>query len=356
MSLKGFYDFPCRAYRLFIVAALACIAPSLLFAQSPGPGRQTDKSALAEVDFRFEKTDLLVGEPLVLILDVKNVSKSLAYYNFSSRMVLSEGNDLEVHVQKPGGVEFQAEGSMERNTYPSYITQIANGQSVHLVRTVLYEASNPSGYLFDKAGPCRVRARCEFRLNDQERVEIAIPPTQITVTAPNGENLKAFEAIAKPEIAKALDAGFADKPETIKTLQAVAAKYGQTSYGRMCLQVAAMSLSVGDDTSVREAVVALRKYVDLYPDDRNMPEIIHTLATSYHRLKDYDAARAWINHLQLGFPDCVYLRTQFPLYDYYVHAPAKAIQGQPWYLMEKPWANPTIPLPKSLAVSASPSD
>jgi hypothetical protein len=356
MSLYGFHDLLCHTCRHLIVTALTCIAPSLIFAQAPEPGRQIYRSQLAEVDFRFEKTSLLVGEPLVLILDVKNVSKSIPHYNFSSRMVLPQGNDLEVHVQKPGGVEFQAEGSMERNSYPSYITQIANGQSVRLVRQVLYEASSPSGYLFDKPGPCRVRARCEFKLNDQEQVEIAIPPTQITVTAPTGDAARAFEAIAKPEIARALDLGFADKPETLKTLQTAAAKYPQTLYGRICLQVAALSLAAGDNASVREAISALRKFSELYPDDPSMPEIVHALAMSHHRLKDYEAARAWINHLQLRFPDSTYLRNQFPLYEYYVNAPAKFVQAQPWYLMEKPWIVPTLPVPTNLAVSANPSD
>jgi hypothetical protein len=357
MSSKSFHDRFCRAYGRVLVAVFACVAPSLIFAQTPGTGRQIFKSNLVEVDFSFEKTNLLVGEPLVLILDVKNVSTDLPRYNFSSRLVLPEGNDLQVYVQRPGAVEFQAEGSMERNSYPSYVTPIWSGRSVRIVRKVLYEASHPSGYLFDKPGPCIVRANCQFIINDREHLEIAIPPTQVTVTVPTNEaDRNAFEAISKPEIAQALDSGFAEKPEVLKTLQAVADKYPQTSYGRMCLRVAAVSLTTGDIAKVREAVRELRKYFDLYPDDEHLPEIVHSLAMTHHQLKDYETARAWMNHLQLRFPDCIYLRNQFPLFEYYVNAPAKALKDQPWYLMEKPWIVPTVPLPTSLAVSAGPSD
>lgn len=299
-----------------------------------------------EVKFGIEKTDLQIGEPLVLVTRIAGKSANPEPVQYHSRMQLPEGNDVEVFVQAPGEVEKRASGALESAIYSALILHVGPGESYQHTLPLLYEAANKEGYLFNRAGQYRLRAKLTFssryRGND---FTAEIPPTTINVTAPTGAAAEAYAQLANPAAAKALELTSTRNAELIARLRQVGEKYPQTVQGREALRTAVLSEAYSEKADLKQIIPRLKKYQSLYPEDRGTDHVVYTIAAAHNTLQQIDLAREWYFYLLDAYPASTLIRREDQLYVYYYGNPAEAAKRGPWYLMEKPWEIPGSKLP-----------
>ncbi len=261
-------------------------------------------------------------------------------------MQLPEGNDLEVQIQAEGELETRQSGALEPAVYSATIIEVDPGAKYQHVIPLYYNGSNPTGYVFHKAGPYRVRASLRFSSRTRSDVATAeLPPTFIKVTAPTGAAAEAYAQLATPAIAKAFQLGTTSDAALVTKLRSVGERYPQTSYGREALRTAILSEAYSEKADLRQILPKLQKYQDLYPQELMTDQVVYTIVAAHNTLQQTDLAREWFFYLLNAYPQSTFIRKHDQIYIYYYKAPANATKGQPWYLMERPWEVPGAKLP-----------
>lgn len=327
---------------LFRPGAFICLLATMLltatsaFAQD-GPGRSITVQGV-KFGLGLSKSELLSGEPVDVVLEMQGTPDTLPNTNISSRLQFPEGNDLAVFITPPGELEYRVKGGLEVAIYNNTLLDILPGSNFTHRMPLIYDPSQPFGYIFLKPGTYRVRMEWSFSMSRrQDPVEVVVPPFEVTVRAPEGNQAKAFELLKKPEAAKAFQLFLLPTEEIRETFRSVAEEYPKTVYGRECARIFALSATYMKNPDLPQALKLLRQYHDLYPREQGSDLIAFSIVQLYHLMKQYELAREWIFYMTDAYPNSLYLRNSDPLYKYYVLTPAKAAVEGPWYLAEQPW-------------------
>lgn len=289
------------------------------------------------VSLELDRTDIVVGEPIYIKLVVTNKSAALRQGNFSSRLFMSEGNDLHVTVEKPGELPFSYRGVETGAIYTSTELSTNIGESIHQEFMILYDAKEPNGYLFGKPGEYGLDVKLFFSVyRDPERVSLAIPPTRIKVRAPEGKAAEAFKLIDNKAAAMALHAAGTTNDAVFKAIKEVADTFSNTPYGPLALlTTGATQMRIHGDYPA--AIATFRKFLERYPDNIRASAVLFNIVYCYHQLRDFDNGRDWFNYLADHDPSFVLLRPENPTSSAFFFGPASEAQGRRWWLYTEPW-------------------
>jgi hypothetical protein len=293
-----------------------------------------------EVVAELDKTELRVGEPLFLKIRVANRNAPLVIGNFISALHFPEGGDLEVYVQPPNELAYRYQAHEEPAVFATVEIGNKQGAYTHFELPMIYERKSPSGYLFDRPGEYVVSVKVWHSImRDQTRTFTEIPPTKITVRAPEGQDLEAFRLIDGKKYALALQQQATDDAEVIEKLKTVAQRYPKSVYAPMCAYVCGTS-RVLDSKRLEEGVAQLREFSKRYPQHPMVSNAIYSIFYGYHMAGNYNRAREWFYYLMDFDPAYRLLREENKLAAYYYYGRIEEVQARRWWMYDKPWDLP----------------
>jgi uncharacterized repeat protein (TIGR01451 family) len=302
-----------------------------------------------KLTFALDKTQIAVGEPVTLTITMENVSPAPAL-DVATNFHLPEGNKLELMVQPADDLPYRYTGPLERGTYADTPFVLAKGVPLSVDTLLLYDSTQPSGYLFSKPGIYNLAAKFDFRVRKGSDVRsISVPPVRVEVAAGTGVAGEVYEMVDEPALAKSLHVGAATT-DSLKILQSTADRFPGTGLGALALRAVGRFYSHSASEADRaKGAQILEDYLarGVVPADAGMT--VWDIAAAWHLNKQYDTARQWIVYLVRNYPGSARIREEDPLVFFYYIAPAQFASQVPWYLLEKPWIVPGAEPPASLS-------
>lgn len=329
-----------------LVRAAAVAAALCFFLGNPAfvAGRTSSVEHLGNrVTLSLDRTEIVTGEPIYLNVKVENVSSPLIVGNFSSRLHLSEGNDLEVSVQQAGELPVRYTGGEEPAIYASTELNLEPGETRESQAMLLYDPSKPGGYLFGEPGVYTLRATLNASImRELQKTRIELPPTQITVRAPEGNAARAFELLNSPGVARALQELLVEDREVVEKIRKVAHDYPDTPYAPLARFYSAVAYYRQEPPQYDQAAAEFRKVLELYPASNRAPDsafMLSALNTKRLRLAE---AQDWYFFTRDAYPTYELLRKENPLASVHYYDAIEAGANRVWWLQSEPWVGPKL--------------
>lgn len=327
-------------YVLLLVMALAQSA----FAQTS----RTTNVAGVDVTISLNKTNISVGEPIILKITMENVSGQ----GFAEALVnyqLSEGNDLEVIVQPAGELESRYAGAFEAGAYPAIPLNLFSNSPISFDTLLLFDSKQPSGLLFSEPGTYEVTGNFRFRLGGSTSLSsAAIPPTKIVVTPAAGAVQEALTLLDEPDLIRALHLGIIPTTGIVSRIEDAAARFPATALGSLAMRAQGHYYARGMGNDLERGTDLLQQFLADGQVPLDQDGTAWNIMTAYHINKDYDLAREWAFNLIRNYPTSIRIRAEDALLYYYYFAPAQFAADSPWYLLKAPWNIPGVEPPTDL--------
>lgn len=341
---------PRTIYSLPLVTAVSIllmllVTPSALMAQAS----HTTKLSAMDVTLSLDKTNIVVGEPVQLKVEIVNTS-DVPLFEVRANFQLPVGNSVEVHVQPENELEYRYIGAVETGTYGNVVMQLVKGHPEVATVLLLFDREQPSGLLFSKPGTYVLRAKFRFHLGkNSEYLEATLPPTNITVSAPTGDNAKALEMLGKAALVQCMHLSAAPTTAILEMMSKGASQYPDTYLGALAMRAEGMHYSnQADNESHEKAAHLLTQYL------RNDVAIVEgdgvawSIAAAWHTIGKYELARQWIFWLVRHYEHSPRIQNSDPLIWYYYLNPINFTMENPWFVLKDPWSVPGEKPPASL--------
>ncbi len=324
-----------RAFRILAAGCLVLSAPlNRPAAAQVGVGTQMGN----KVTLSLSDTDIVAGEPVYLMTNILNETAPLRVGNFSSRLYLAEGNDIEVFVQRPGELPERYTAAEQPGLYSSVEVNLNNGEAMDHRTLLLYDASKTNGYLFGAPGVYTVRAAVKGTvMRDPKGLKVELPPTQVTVRDPEGRNAEAFGRVNDPAMAEALQLMLTDDPAVVARAREVAMQYSDTPYAPLCRFLSGNAYYRAAPPQIDKAVADFEKFMQNYPEHPHVSEVAFQIVAAEMKGARTDLARDWYYFVRDAYPNYRLLRQNNIYSDLFYDEPKEATGARPWWLYEKPW-------------------
>jgi hypothetical protein len=323
-----------RRATAWLLAAIS-LAPLCAFAQ-----RGSSFHLGIEVAMEFDRTEVVVGEPIFLKITVTNRSAPLIIGNFAASLHFPEGSDVEVKIQPPGELAYRYMAHEEPAVYSGIEIGNKLGEFTHFELPILYERNSPNGYVFARPGEYIVSARLSHTImRDNTRTFTEIPPTRIVVREPTGRTAEAFRLIEGKDYALALQQQFTDNPKILNAFTTVAEKFADTPYAPMCAYVAGSAKTL-TQKGQQEGIKMLREFARRWPNHPFYGNAIYNIFYTYHMSGNLERAQEWFYYLLDTDPHHRLMREENKLAAYYYYGRLEEAAARRWWLYEKPWALP----------------
>lgn len=291
-----------------------------------------------EIRLDLGPTEIFVGEPVYLVTKVTNRNSPLRVGNFAASFFLAEGNDLTITIQPPGELPARYMGTDEPGVYTKVELGLDTGESETYPVTILYDAKSPNGYVFGKPGEYLVSVTLQHSiLRDVAKTQTVLPPTRITVKAPEGRAAEAFKLLEDKQIARALHEAVITEPKAVAAIARVAEEFPDTPYAAQTHYVAAATNLNGERAEMEKAIRQFLKFLERWPGHPRAGDAIFNIALAFDRLGERETARAWIYFLKDRVPDHRLLRVENPLASKYYYGMLESAAKRRWWLFETPW-------------------
>jgi hypothetical protein len=329
-----------------LVLSTTVFASSVYASPVVGVERATGEVLGNEFTFEISPTQIVVGEPVYLRLQVKNTSGNLVVGNFSSRLYMAEGNDLEVRVQEPGQLPRRYSGVEEPGIYGGTEINLGrNDTSLHDF-LLLYDRSSDRGVLFDEPGEYIITARLAGSVyREANREVLTLPPTRITVRPPSTEeDQRAMDFVGSRDMAKSLHTAINMDPAIIERIKSFTATFPKSPWTPLALSVLANNYLYGPQPN---GMAAARMYTEIasrFPDSPRAPAALFSAVIAYSQLNDEDSARAAYWLLRDLYPGYPLIRKDNPTAQQFEFGPSDSLVGQPWFHYMKPYVAPPKPM------------
>lgn len=314
---------------VFIVITL--LLSSALWAQDPS----TREVLGIETRIELLNSEVVQGETVYLKLTVHNRTNPLIVATFQSKLYYSEGNDIEITIQPPGELPSRYEGPYS-GIYSLREPNLKPGELVYFYLPILYSKKAESGLVFDKPGEYTLSAKISYTvLRQNEKLSVALPPTKIKVSAPQGKAEEAFKIIGNKAMAEALHKLETSDKEILDKLGRIANEFADTPY--TVAAVYALGESLRDAGQQMEAVARFRQVVRNFPNHPLAAGAAYSVARALDELGQFDLAREWLYYLADAFPGYTMLVKENPISNKYLFEQAPAYEQRRWWLFTRPW-------------------
>ncbi len=290
-----------------------------------------------EVDLSLSKTDILAGEPLNLVVRVTNRSQPLRIASFSTKLYLTENNDLRVMVQAPGELPARFEGNDRQVLYPAVEVDLKIGDSWYQSVPLVYDRNADNGYRFGKPGRYVVSAKliCTV-LRDPQAVEVELPPTAVNVREPEGRAAGAWRLLADKTVARSFQVGMPEDQDAAGRLARVADEFADTPYGPDAMYLAGTweTRSGGD---LDRAVATFRKFIERFPTHPRRSDALFNIVLAFHTQKRFGVARDWFFYLMDTDPAYELIRKENSTASFYYFRFLEQLAQRRWWMYDRPW-------------------
>lgn len=327
------------------MSAILCLcAGNPAFAQS---SYTTDLQVL-KVTASINKTRIHIGEPVTFSI-VMEAGPNRPLVEVTASLQFPEGNNVELNIQPPGELDYRYAGALEMGAYPARPMRVVMGKPQRAEMLLLYDRTQPNGYLFNKPGTYRVSGEIQLHINNNPMPDIAaIPLTEIEVLPLEGKEAEVFAQVDEPELARALHLGAIPTTATLEKLEPVAKQFPDTQLGALALRSVGQHLSLAESGQRERGAAMLQQYLAGGHVSVDADYTAWAIAVAYHFSNKYDLAREWIYYSMRHYPYSVRIRPEDPLYKFYFYDPADFASEVPWYLLKKPWTVPGAQPPQDL--------
>lgn len=301
-----------------------------------------------KVELSLDRTDIVVGEPISLQIRLTNTSGAPRITVMSS-FHLPVGNGVELNVQPPGELPYRYDGALELGSYVSVPVPLRAGNTEVVDVLLYFDRTQPNGLIFPKAGTYTVDGKFRFTLEKNPNpLEAVLPPTQVTVSEPEGDAKKALELLDNPVYIFALHTGGVTT-QTLDRVHEVATELPHTALGAMALKAEGLYYTRQPEPQNREKGAALlTQFLRDGVIKTGRDTVAWEVAAAYHRAGAYDLAREWVYWILRTFPSSPLIQATDPLMHFYYVQPAEFAMNEPWYLVKEPWKVPGAKPPADL--------
>ena len=339
------------------IAALLCLAAALALdaPDAPAQARASATDQGVEVELSLDRTDIVVGEPVHLVVRVYNRSASYPIGNFGAKLFFTEGNDVRVMVQSPGELGVRFEGADQAIIYPSVEVDLRMGEQWHEVLPLIHEKRNSNGYVFNKPGRFIVSASltCTI-LREATQTRVDLPPTAVTVSPPEGRAAEAFALVSNPDAARAFQLGSTDNEAVLTAVRRVAADFADTPYAPYALYLSGTGAMRAQSPRYEQAIRDLRLFVERHRDHPKAPAALFNIVLCHVGLNDTDTARDWFWYLWDFDRSYALLRKENPTASFFYFRNLEKVSARRWWMLDRPWD--TSGLGGTAANAAAPSE
>lgn len=299
-----------------------------------------------KVTLSLNKTEIVAGEPIFLNIHVLNELAPYRKGNFGARLFLSEGNDINVTVQPPGELPYRYTGGEDPAVYSSVEIDLDNGEAMDHEALLLYDKTQPGGYLFGKPGVYIVRITLNATiLRDPQPFKVEMPPTQIVVKAPEGREAEAFNLLNDPAMARALHLMQTSDAALVAKARQVAEQYPETPYAPLCRSLSGLAWYRAEPPQFDQAAAEYLKFLEFYPDHPRAAESAFTLVVIYTKAGRAQLAQDWFYFVKDAYPRYRLLRRENPIAWVNYFWALDEVQSRPWWLYQRPWEAPSTAKP-----------
>lgn len=331
--------------RLLIALAL-CLAVA-----GAGADPVSHKVSVEGVDITLtlSNNSITVGEPVILSFVMENVSPD-PLVDLSSSFQFPTGNGINLQVQPPGELPYRYGGAVEPGNYAAAPLSLITGRPVIVNMLLLYDRTQPNGYLFSKKGSYVLMPEFEFFLRKAPQSnKAAFPPITVVVADPAPQEAEAQKLLDGPGLVRALHLAVTPTTGILNTLMDVQKRYPETQTGKLSLRAAGMHLATSPDLAERPRGAAmLTQYLKQGALARDADSIALTLAQVWHVAGQEAVAREWIFFIVRNYPLSPRLIPEDPVVNYYYFAPREHTEEAPWFLMPESWKVPGATPPTDL--------
>lgn len=325
-----------RAIRIIHLVGVFFASVSLMQAAPSQPAETLINGV--KVKLQLSETDIVVGQPIYLQIVVTNVSAPLRVGTILAKFYFSESNDINVTVQRPGELPARFEAAEQPMVKTAQELNLNNGEFQHQDFTILYDKSQPDGYLFNKPGDYLVSVKFTYNiLRDPQKSTTELPRVIVHVRAPEGKAAEAFKLIDNSGCALALQTFDAQNSKAVEAAATVAEKYGDTKYAASCAFLSAMGTLRGAKPDPLQAAAKFTDFLRKNEDHPKASSAIFYIALSYLNAGNESVARDWFYFLKDHDPAFHILRSENPIAYAMYYGPAEGAEGRKWWLYDKPW-------------------
>ena len=329
-----------------------CSVPSGIAQKAPSEVFSTTVSGM-EISLRYDRTEIVVGEPVYIELTVRNRSATTRAGNFGARLFYPEGNDIKLMIQRPGELPYRYEGTERSGMLSSVEYSIREGEAVRNLLPVIFDRNRKSGYVFDIPGQFTLSASLSFIVfREPQPTKLIVPPTVISVKAPEGSSAEAFKLIADQDSARSLHALGAVSPEVLAKLEKLSQNYPDTPYAPLASYTAATTYARAKK-EYDKAIQLFHQYIKRYPGSVRENDAIYSISLAYASQNQMDKARDCFLYLMDHDPTYHMLRSDTPLAWELVYGVTDKVNARHWWLYSKPWDVAPAPRPGSSGPSGA---
>jgi hypothetical protein len=291
-----------------------------------------------KVELQLDRTNIIVGEPVYILLKVTNENAPLKIGTFGFTPYFPEGNDIEVLVSRPGELPVRYNGTENPGVYPMQEANLDVGEKRHNEYMLLYDRTQPDGYLFGKPGEYRLDVRIHHSvLREPEKHVIAINDAVIKVSEPEGKAAEAFKLIRSPAAAKALQIMSTGDSKLLQTFRTLSTSFPDTPYASLCLYIQGVAELRKEKPDLNQAINLMRDFISRYPGHVRISSALFNIITCYHQLNQDSLGRDWFYYLMDHDPGYFLLRRENEFSYFYYFGPEMASQNRRWWLYDKQW-------------------
>lgn len=337
-----------RSLSRWIAGALALVFCWGMAGTGRAQAAATTSFDVVQVELSLDRHKVVVGEPVSLRIRLTNTSAAPLLTVMSS-FHLPVGNGIELNVQPPGELPYRYDGALELGSYVSVPVPL-RANTPEVVDVLLYfDRTQPNGLIFPRPGTYTVDGKFRFSLEKNPNLlEAVLPPTQVTVEEPQGDDKKVLELLDKPVYIFALHTGGVTT-QTLDRVHEAATQFPHTAMGALALKSEGQYYARQPEPENRiKGAVLLTKVLRDGVMKTDTDTVAWEVAAAYHRAGSYDLAREWVYWILRTFPSSPLIQSADPLMNFYYFQPAEFTENEPWYLVKEPWKVPGAKPPADL--------
>jgi tetratricopeptide (TPR) repeat protein len=244
-----------------------------------------------EASASLNKASYLIGEPIYLTLEFKNLSDKMI--EFRTRLAFSYG-DVKINILKPNQLPLDYKGIFEASIYPYYIFEVYPNQIERITLTILYSADSEDGLIFNKPGKAVIS--CSLNgLIAEDTVNFSFPAFPVEIKVPNEKDIQALKSLFAKSFFQDLHMNRVSSANIAK-FETFLKEYPYSTYTPHVLFNLAcsyMSKTGNREPDFQQAIKLFKLYISLYPDTILTDDAVYKIAEGYHGLKDFKTAKRW---------------------------------------------------------------
>lgn len=274
---------------------------SFIFLFFPTISAFADSPAKIEASASLNKSSYLVGEPIYLTIEFKNLTDKMI--EFRTRLAFSYG-DIKINILQPNQLPFDYKGIFGSSIYPYYMFELYPVQVERIALTILYSNKTENGLIFDRPGKMAISVTLNGLIGE-DTVKYSFPSLPVEIEAPTEADLQAFKMLRSKSVFYDLHTNRVSL-DNLGKFEEFLREYPKSAYSPYVLFSVANFLMIkmsNKEPDFHKAIQLFKLYISMFPDTILVDDAVYKIGECYHELQDFKAARRWFIKLHNEYLD-----------------------------------------------------